>query len=424
MDRMDQVEKFGQLIQKTVLENPVKARKTMIAACRIQQAGTVLPSSKVSPCHRYASKSITATMIDAFSSPEKSAMVSIFIPCEPLDAAGITPFSVEALSGFLGGIHAEQVFLNRAEEDGASKTLCSFHRIFHGAMSSGVVPSPKMLIYTNLACDANMTGFPYIIDRYKIPSFFIEVPYERSEDAVGYVAGQLREMVTFISDISGKKISDATLQKAAQRSHRTSEYYLEYLKYQADHALKGDIACELYGVFTGHIMLGTKKAETYCRRMLSEIKKAKGNDAIRLVWLHMIPFLQPSVNKFLSYTDKARITACDLVYDSMLHTDPSDPYDAMARRMVYSCYNGDYKWRTQRALEAAELTKADGMVVFAHWGCKSTFGASQLFKRTFEKAGFPTLILDGDGGDPTNCSDGQMATRFGAFIEMLEDKRK
>ena len=292
------------------------------------------------------------------------------------------------------------------------------------SMSSGVVPSPKMLIYTNLACDANMTSFPDIIGRYKIPNFFIEVPYERSEDAVGYVAGQLQEMVTFISDISGKKISDSMLRKAVQRSHRTSEYYLEHLKYQANHALKGDIACELYGVFTGHIMLGTKKAEIYCRRILSEIKKAKGNDAIRLVWLHMIPFLQPSVNKFLSYTDKARVTACDLVYDSMLHIDPSKPYDAMARRMVYSCYNGDYKWRVQRALEAAKLTKADGIVVFAHWGCKSTFGASALFKRTFEEAGFQTLILDGDGGDPANCSDGQMATRFGAFIEMLEDRRK
>lgn len=421
---MDQVEKFGQLIQETVLEDPVKARKTLIAACRIQQAGTVLPISKVSSCHRYASRQITATMIDALSAPEKSAMVSIFIPSEPLNAAGITPFSVEALSGFLGGVHAEQVFLNAAEEDGASKTLCSFHRIFHGSMSTGVVPNPKMLIYTNLACDANMTSFPYLINRFKIPSFFVEVPYERSEAAIGHVSGQLKEMVTFISDISGKKITDKMLREAVQRSHRTSEYYLEHLKYQADHALKSDIASELYGVFTGHIMMGTKKAETYCRRMLSEIKKAKGNDAIRLVWLHALPFLQPSANKFLSFTDRARITACDLVYDSMIHIDPSNPYDAMARRMVYSCYNGDYKWRAQRALEAAELTKADGIVVFAHWGCKGTLGASQLFKRTFEDVGYPTLILDGDIGDPTNCSDGQMATRFGAYLEMLEDRRK
>lgn len=420
---MDQVEKFGQLIQKSVLENPDKARKILINACRIQQAGSVLPRNKISPCYRYASRGITDLMIDALSSPEKSAMTSLLIPCEPLHSAGITPFSVEALGGFLGGVRAEQVFLNLAEEAGASKTICSFHRVFHGAMHSGVVPSPKMVIYTNLCCDANMIGFPHIIDHYKIPSFFVEVPYERSEEAVEYVAAQLRKMVTFISDTSGKKISDNALRESVQRSHRTSEYYQEQLKYQADHALKGDIACDLYAAFTGHIMLGTKRAENYCRRMLSDIKKAKGNNAIKLVWLHMIPFLQPSANKFLSFTDRARITACDIVYDSMIPIDPNKPYDAMARRMVYSVYNGDHKLRVQRALEAAELTRADGIVVFAHWGCKGTLGATQLFKHNFEEAGYPTLILDGDAGDPTNCSDGQMATRFGAYLEMLEDRR-
>jgi len=421
---MDKVEKFGQLIQETARENPEKARKTLIAACRIQQAGSVLPKNKISPCHRYASRGITNIMVDALSSPEKSAMVSLLTPCEPLHSAGITPFSVESLGGFLSGIHAEQLFLHLAEEDGASKTICSFHRIFHGAMSSGVVPSPKMLIYTNLCCDANMIGFPRIINHYKIPSFFIEVPYERSEDAVQYVAGQLKEMVTFISDTSGKKITDSALRESVLRSHRTSEYFLEHLKYQADHALKGDIVSDLSAAFTGHIMLGTKRSEGYCRRMLRDIKKSKGNNAIRLVWQHMIPFLQPSANEFLSFTERARITACDIVYDSMITVDPSKPYDAMARRMVYSIYNGDPKLRVQRALEIAELTKADGIVAFAQWGCKGTLGATQLLKRDFEEAGYPTLVLDGDAGDPSNCSDGQMATRLGAFLEMLEDKRK
>ncbi len=424
MNREEQVEKFGQLIQETALKDPVKARKTLIAACRIQQAGSVLPGNKISPCHRYASRGITNILVDALSSPEKSAMVSLLTPCEPLHSAGITPCSVEALGGFLCGVHAEQLFLNLSEEDGASKSICSFHRVFHGAMSSGVVPSPKMIIYTNLCCDANMIGFPRIIEHYKIPSFFIEVPYERSEEATQYVAEQLREMVTFISDTSGKKITESSLKEAVHRSHRTSEYFREQLKYQANHALKGDIVSDLSAAFTNHIMLGTKRAENYCRRMLSDIKKAKGNDAIRLVWLHMIPFLQPSANEFLSFTDRARITACDIAYESMITFDPSKPYDAMARRMVYSIFNGDQKLRIERALQAAELTKADGMVVFAQWGCKGTLGASQLLKRNFEEAGYPTLILDGDAGDPTNCSDGQMATRLGAYLEMLEDKRK
>ena len=45
-------------------------------------------------------------------------------------------------------------------------------------------------------------------------------------------------------------------------------------------------------------------------------------------------------------------------------------------------------------------------------------------KKALEKAGFPTLILNGDGADQSNTSDGQVLTRLDAFIEMLEDMKK
>ena len=169
--------------------------------------------------------------------------------------------------------------------------------------------------------------------------------------------------------------------------------------------------------------MGTKEAEIYNRKTLNDIKKAANNDAVRLLWLHMIPFLQPSICQNLGYSTKARITAVDLVYDSMFDLDLADPYEAMAYRMVYSVYNGNIDWRIERAIELAKQTNTEGIVVFAHWGCKSTFGASGLYTKRFEEAGFPTLILNGDGGDPSNCADGQMATRMGAFIEMLEEQR-
>ena len=389
----------------------------------INELISLMPTGKVSPCHRYGSRIVSHSLKQAIIHPDKSAMVSIFIPCEPLAAAGITPLSVEAFSGFSSGVHAEQFFLDKTKEDGEPETLCSFHRVFHGAMSCGVLPPPKMLIYTNIACDANMISFPYVIEKYQIPSFYIEVPYEQNEEAVHYVSEQLKEMIGFISDITGSKISEAALRESVERGKRTSRYYLDRLKYVGDHALKGPVESELYAVYSGHIMMGTKEAELYNRKTLRDIKKAGNNDAVRLLWLHMIPFLQPSICQNLGYSTNARITAVDLVYDSMFDLDLDDPYEAMAYRMVHSVYNGNIDWRIERAIETAKMTNTEGIVVFAHWGCKSTFGASALYTKRFEEAGFPTLILNGDGGDPTNCADGQMATRLGAFLEMLEKKR-
>ena len=420
---MDQAEKFGQMIVQAAREDQKKARKLMSFGNTVNELMSVIPDSKISPCHKYGSRVVSQSLKKALDHPEQAAMVSIFIPCEPLSCAGITPLSVEAFSGFAGGVHSEQFFLEKTKEDGEPETLCSFHRIFHGAMSSGVLPAPRMLIYTNIACDANMISFPYVIDRYKIPSFFIEVPYERNADAVHFVAEQLKEMVSFISETTGCKIAHEDLQAAVQRGKRTSRYYLERLRYVGNHALKGPIESELYAVYSGHIMMGTKQAENYNRKTLEDIKKAPDNDAVRLLWMHMIPFPQPAITGLMGYEKKARITAVDLVYDSMFDLDIEDPYEAMAYRMVYSVYNGDYKWRVERALEIAEMTRTEGIVTFEHWGCKSTFGAAKLFEKEFEKAGYPALVLNGDGGDPSNSADGQMATRLGAFIEMLQQKR-
>ena len=74
-----------------------------------------------------------------------------------------------------------------------------------------------------------------------------------------------------------------------------------------------------------------------------------------------------------------------------------EPYLAMAERLVYNSYNGPAKRRVARLVDLAQKTHADGAVVFCHWGCKETLGASQLMKSALEEAGFPTLVLDGDG---------------------------
>ncbi len=421
---MDSAKKFGEMIVDAAKTDPDKAAKLLVTGNRINVAMSFAPDPKISPCRRYGSRIVSKSLVTAFAHPERTAMVSIFIPCEPLAAAGITPLSVEAFSGVCEGTYCEQYFLDKTKEDGEPETLCSFHRTFHGAMSAGVLKPPSMLIYTNLACDANMVGFPYVIDRYKIPGFFVEVPYERSQESVKYVAEQLKEMVTFIEDTSGKKISEEKLKLAIARGRNTSRYYRESLKYTGHHALKGPTESEMYGVYTGHILMGTKESEKYSRLTLRDVKKAPDNDAVKVVWIHMTPFILPSINSFMGYSKKLRITANDLVYDCMFEVEAEDPYEAMATRMVYSIYNGDYKGRLERAIEAVRLTEADGVVLFAHWGCKTSFGAASLYQKGFEEAGIPFLMLNGDGGDPSNCADGQIATRLGAFVEMLERNRK
>lgn len=134
--------------------------------------------------------------------------------------------------------------------------------------------------------------------------------------------------------------------------------------------------------------------------------------------------MQPSLQRLLNFQNQVVITGCDLGYDAMLlPLEEDQPYRSMARRLVYSGYNGDPQGRIQNALKVAKLTRADGAVIFAHWGCKPTLGAVRLMKDALEAEGLPTLVLDGDACCPANSGDGQIATRMEAFLEMLEERR-
>jgi benzoyl-CoA reductase/2-hydroxyglutaryl-CoA dehydratase subunit BcrC/BadD/HgdB len=74
-------------------------------------------------------------------------------------------------------------------------------------------------------------------------------------------------------------------------------------------------------------------------------------------------------------------------------------------------------------LNLAKKLKAHGVVYFCHWGCKQTLGNARITSERLQKAGYPVLILDGDGCDHNNINDGQMITKLQAFLEMLETNR-
>lgn len=423
-NRMDIIGTFAELVGKELKEDPDRARKLLLLGYRAKAvADRVIPEKHNPRSKQLAAQAVMDVIIRALAHPEQSAMVSLFVPGEPLSAAGITPYSVEALSCYLTGTRCEKLFLNLTAEEGIPETMCSFHRIFLGAAESGLMPKPRFTIYTNLACDGNMMTFPYLKRKYGIPGFFIDVPYEKNPEAVDYVAGQLREMTAFLSDMTGKKLTEEILKETVLRSNRSAVNYREHLKYQKNHHLPGTLTGDMYGVFMSHILLGTRQTEKYTELLLKDIRKTPESTGLRIMWIHLMPFMQKSVKDLFNYSDRAYITSCDLVYDGFRVQKSEDPYEAMADRMVRSAFNGNTQDRIDRALEMAEETEAEGVVIFTHWGCKTTIGASGLMKDAFEEAGMPAMILDGDGCNPENSSDGQIATRLEAFLEMLTERR-
>ena len=467
------------------LEDPGKARRLLLTGYRLQEKRLLFFSDKKLPkSGQYVARIVMKNIIQALSKPENSAMVSIFVPGELLTAAGLTPYSVEAMSCFIAGTRCEQTFLRKTEEEGFPETMCSYHRVFLGAALSGLVPKPKCMIYTNLACDSNMMTFPYLKQKNMLPGFFIDVPYDKNEDSVKYVADQLRELKAFLEDVTGKKISEEAVRQAVNNSNQAAAYYHEQLALRKEHdpvtsltnelyaifmchlmagsqeavkytkllledvkkavrqavnnsnqaaayyheqlALRKEhdpvtsLTNELYAIFMCHLMAGSQEAVKYTKLLLEDVKKAPKSEGLHILWMHMMPFLQEPVKDIFNYSDQIHISACDFVADGLQKTHYEDPYESMAEKMVNCIYNGSVKQRIQKAKELAAQTNVDGGILFTHWGCKGTIGASSLIKGSLEEAGIPTMILDGDGCNPANSSDGQISTRLQAYMEMLK----
>lgn len=422
---MNIIDSFAAFLAREVDRNPLAARRILLTGWRAYLTYMKIhPDRLLPPSKRYLSEAVMGAVLEAFSKPAESCMCSLFVPGEPLAAAGVKPYSVEALSAYLAGTHVENVFTDVTGSKGVPETMCSFHRVFLGAAESGLMPKPPYLIYTNLACDGNMITFPYLQKKYNIPAFYIDVPWERSVESVDYVAEQLRKMTAFLSDVTGRRITEEMVRESVRRANRASSAYQRQLDYQRVHQLRSGMTAEMYGIFVSRILSGSRISEKYTRLLLRDVQAGKPMDAVRLVWIHTMPFMQPSLRSLLNDSDRITVTAADIVSDGFRIVDAERPYRGMAQRMVYSVFNGSATARADYAVSLAKRTGADGAVVFSHWGCKTTIGASGLIREALEEEQIPCLILDGDGCCPGNTADGQVRTRMEAFLEMLEDRRR
>ena len=419
----DIIQTFGKTIGRLAGDHPARSRRLLITGLKaFRGILRYMPEKKLPPSRRYSAVALNRVMCHVLDHAESTALVSVFQPCELLEAMGITPMCAEMLAAYLNGSQAEAVFADAAENEGIAETYCSYHKVLLGTAYLNVLPKPAMVINTSLVCDANHLTFRELAAHYGVPHYYVDVPPEQSEESVAYVTDQFRDLAGFIQEHLGRRLEEEKLRDIMARSKRTVETLRACLSEKRTHFLYGDVTSEMYEIYLAHNGLGSPAAEQYADMLLHDLRAAPPARGIRLLWLHTIPIWQTPVKELFDLNDRCQIVTCDICTESLTDIDPGLPYESMARRLVYSPWNGGRR-RIEAALALADELRADGVICFCHWGCKQTMGLSALFKSELEKAGFPTLILNGDGCDRRNASDGQTATRLNAFLEMLEGRR-
>lgn len=166
------------------------------------------------------------------------------------------------------------------------------------------------------------------------------MPPEQSEDGVAFVADQLRELKKFLEDQTGKHLDEDRLKGVVARSKRTMDLLRACQVEKRSKTLTSDVTSELYEVYLTHSGMGSAAALRYAQQLLKDLKAAPAAHGIRLLWLHTIPNWQEPVRQMLNFNDRCQIVTCDTNFEGLVDMDPERPYESMARRLVYSQWNG------------------------------------------------------------------------------------
>ena len=412
-------EKFGKHIYRH-MNRPEYVRRMLLLAYRFYGLQMhVLPNKLLSPAKQYLGTACMDCMIRPLAHPERQILTSLFTPCEFISAMGLSPMCAEQYSTYVNGACAEQGFVEAAEAAGIAETFCSYHKIVTGAVLSGIMPAPRAIVNTSLACDANNLTFRKAAEHFDVPQIYIDGPDRTDNDSVMYVAEQLRQAAVQLEDITGRKLDEEKLREAVERSRRTVEISKAILPLRRDHYVSTELTSELYESLMMHNALGSPEALRYMTMLREEFEASTIRPGRKILWMHSNPFYQNAAKEIFNYRTDPWIALTEMYCDSMIDMTSDDPYEAMAERTVFNSYNGPVTRRAQSAVKLADMVQPDGIILFCHWGCKETCGASPIIQDALEAAGYPVLVLNGDGVDRKNASDGQTRTRLEAFLEML-----
>ena len=195
-----------------------------------------------------------------------------------------------------------------------------------------------------------------------------------------------------------------------------------FFKLQSERYYPGELISHLYMMMGMHLLIGTQEFLDLIRFMIKDIENYPKFDGKKILWIHLLPFYQETLQSYFNSNRKYQIIASDIIIDSMEEMDETQPFHALAKKIIRNLYNGSYSHKAEMVGQLADILHPDAVIQFCHWGCKQSSGGSVLLKEKLQEMDIPMLILDGDGIDRRNSHDGQIKTRLEAFLEMLDNE--
>lgn len=358
-------------------------------------------------------------------------------PVELLIAFDVIPIYPENYAAMCGATKMGGQLAQIAEDQGFSPDLCSYFRIDVGqTISQGGplmgLPEPDFFLSANNICGTVIKWYEEQSRYWNKPCYFMDIPFSYGEidkETVQYVVKQLKEMIPFLEEMTGKQFDEEKFFNVLLESQRAAKTWGKIL----DYCTKTPTPISSFDSFflMGPIVTlrGSEKCTQYYEELLEEMKQRHEqgvsvieNEQVRLLFdnIPMWFATKPISQAFAEYN--AVFVAATYTASWVLTREftEGDPWEAMAENYIAPYINRGFEKRLETLAGLMEKFKADGIVFHSARSCKAySVGQYDLKEALAKKYGKPGLVIEGDIADERMFSEAQVTTRIEAFMETL-----
>ena len=92
---------------------------------------------------------------------------------------------------------------------------------------------------------------------------------------------------------------------------------MRFFKLQSERYYPGELISHLYMMMGMHLLIGKQEFLDLIRFMIKDIENYPKFDGKKILWIHLLPFYQETLQSYFNSNRKYQIIASDIIIDSM-----------------------------------------------------------------------------------------------------------
>lgn len=356
-------------------------------------------------------------------------------PIELIYAFDAVPFFLDMMPTRIAcNVEVTSVYVDEAEKHVPS-SVCGLDKVELGiALRGDYGLKPDAFVYCSVPCDSARVCHPAIDKILDVPSFRLDIPFRRDDRGYKYLAKQYEGFITFMEEVTGKKMDWDKFAEVAKISNQTTELMHKI----AD--LRKLKPCPLPGrlLVLNEMMMGMNGHPAMLKYMQKQydVGKAmadKGLGAIkeekyRVAWLQNIVWANAGLLDWMEKEFGAILVMDGFGHQrGVLYNDIHDKEDllivqaekAMTLPMIHGASGPaeNYLYLVDNIMGDYDVNVS---MFIGHVGCNHTFAAAKLVTDMVQdKFGLPTFTIDLDAIDLRYKSIDEVKVAIAEYMESV-----